>query len=77
MGRIPILKMKKELQVKIKNTIFILTLTVFLSVTNLSAQSTTKPLSGMCIALVHGILGFDDTNGLAGGRVKYWGGVDQ
>jgi len=34
------------------------------------------PLDGQCIALVHGILGFDDTNGLAGGLVKYWGGLD-
>ncbi|HMV43042.1 MAG TPA: lipase [Leptospiraceae bacterium] len=34
------------------------------------------PLDGMCIALVHGILGFDDTQGLAGGLVKYWGGMD-
>ncbi|NBU98481.1 MAG: lipase [Spirochaetia bacterium] len=52
-------------------------LVVFIaSFTNLSAQ-TTKPLSGMCIALVHGILGFDDTNGLAGGLVKYWGGMDE
>ncbi|GBF50581.1 lipase [Leptospira ryugenii] len=34
------------------------------------------PLDGQCIALVHGILGFDDTKGLAGGLVKYWGGLD-
>jgi triacylglycerol lipase len=34
------------------------------------------PLDGTCIALVHGILGFDDTQGLAGGLVKYWGGLD-
>ncbi|ABZ93284.1 Lipase [Leptospira biflexa serovar Patoc strain 'Patoc 1 (Ames)'] len=34
------------------------------------------PLDGQCIALVHGILGFDDTQGLAGGLVKYWGGLD-
>ncbi len=70
--------MKKELQVKNKLTILTITLAVFLSgFTNLSAQTTTKPLSGMCIALVHGILGFDDTKGLVGGLVKYWGGVDQ
>jgi triacylglycerol lipase len=30
----------------------------------------------MCIALVHGILGFDDTQGMAAGLVKYWGGLD-
>ncbi len=40
--------------------------------TALHAQS----LSGTCVVLVHGILGFDDTKGLAGGLVKYWGGVD-
>lgn len=34
------------------------------------------PLDGTCIALVHGILGFDDTQGLAGGLIKYWGGLD-
>jgi len=33
-------------------------------------------LDGTCIALVHGILGFDDTQGMAGGLVKYWGGLD-
>lgn len=55
----------------------IIALAVFaLSVNGVSAQ-TTKPLSGMCIALVHGILGFDDTKGLAAGLVKYWGGMDQ
>ena len=45
------------------------------SSTNLFSQS--RPLSGMCIALVHGILGFDDTQGLVGGLLKYWGGLDQ
>lgn len=39
---------------------------------SLQAQS----ISGQCIILVHGILGFDDTKGLAGGLVKYWGGLD-
>jgi triacylglycerol lipase len=47
-------------------------LTFFLTAGSVSAG----PLSGKCIALVHGILGFDDTNGLAGGLVKYWGGMD-
>jgi len=64
----------------VKKTISInlVALMVFLfSSINVSAQTATKPLSGMCIALVHGILGFDDTNGLANGLVKYWGGVDQ
>jgi triacylglycerol lipase len=53
----------------------VLALTVSLSTTGISAQ--TKPLSGMCIVMVHGILGFDDTNGLLNGLVKYWGGLDQ
>jgi triacylglycerol lipase len=48
-------------------------LTMFLVV---PASLTAAPLTGTCIALVHGILGFDDTNGLAGGLVKYWGGLD-
>jgi triacylglycerol lipase len=47
----------------------------FLGVSTVNAQST--QLQGMCIVLVHGILGFDDTQGLAGGLVKYWGGLDQ
>ncbi|MCB1176789.1 MAG: lipase [Leptospiraceae bacterium] len=34
------------------------------------------PLNGQCIALVHGILGFDDTKGMAAGLIKYWGGLD-
>jgi triacylglycerol lipase len=34
-------------------------------------------LDGQCIALVHGILGFDDRQGPAPGLLKYWGGVDQ
>jgi triacylglycerol lipase len=47
-------------------------LTFLLSFTSVSAG----PLSGKCIGLIHGILGFDDTNGLANGLVKYWGGMD-
>ena len=36
-----------------------------------------QPLAGSYpIVLSHGILGFDDTAGLAGGFVKYWGGMD-
>lgn len=39
--------------------------------------SSTKPLQGSYpIVLSHGILGFDDTQGLAGGLIKYWGGMD-
>jgi triacylglycerol lipase len=45
---------------------------MFAIASSLQAQA----LSGTCVVLVHGILGFDDTNGLAGGLVKYWGGVD-
>ena len=38
--------------------------------------SSSKPLDGAYpIVLAHGILGFDDTSGLAGGLVKYWGGA--
>jgi triacylglycerol lipase len=40
------------------------------------ASAFAGPLTGQCYALVHGILGFDDTKGLAGGLVKYWGGLD-
>jgi triacylglycerol lipase len=47
-------------------------LTFLLSFTSVSAGA----LSGKCIVLVHGILGFDDTQGLANGLVKYWGGMD-
>lgn len=50
-----------------------LILTLFLS---LPAGLFAGPLDGTCIALVHGILGFDDTKGLAGGLLKYWGGMD-
>ncbi|MDX1960067.1 MAG: lipase [Leptospiraceae bacterium] len=57
-----------------KTKFFSLLLAVMLLPAGLFAQ--TKPLSGMCIVLVHGILGFDDTQGLAGGLVKYWGGLD-
>ena len=39
--------------------------------------SSTLPLSGTYpIVLGHGVLGFDDTKGLAGGLIKYWGGMD-
>jgi triacylglycerol lipase len=40
--------------------------------------STSKPLAGSYpIVLSHGILGFDDTQGLFGGLIKYWGGMDE
>lgn len=39
--------------------------------------SSSKPLDGTHpIVLSHGILGFDDTQGLVHGLVKYWGGMD-
>lgn len=39
--------------------------------------SSKKPLEGSYpIVLSHGILGFDDSQGLLGGAVKYWGGMD-
>jgi len=51
--------------------------TVLAAVLALSSTSVSAgALDGMCIGLVHGILGFDDTNGLANGLVKYWGGLD-
>jgi triacylglycerol lipase len=50
----------------------VLALTFTMLATGISAG----PLSGQCYVLVHGILGFDDTNGLVGGLVKYWGGLD-
>lgn len=35
------------------------------------------PLTGSYpVVLSHGILGFDDTQGLANGLIKYWGGMD-
>lgn len=40
------------------------------------SSSSSKPLAGSYpIALVHGILGFDDSTGMLGGAVKYWGPV--
>ncbi len=40
--------------------------------------SSTKPLQGSYpIVLSHGVLGFDDTKGLVGGLIKYWGGMDE
>lgn len=39
--------------------------------------SSAKPLDGAHpIVLSHGILGFDDTQGMVNGLVKYWGGMD-
>jgi len=39
--------------------------------------SSTKPLQGSYpIVLSHGVLGFDDRQGLLGGAIKYWGGMD-
>lgn len=40
------------------------------------ASTFASSLNGQCFALVHGILGFDDRDGLAGGLVRYWGGLD-
>ncbi len=64
-------KLKKENNMKAKFLTLIFTLFFSLPVGLFAG-----PLDGMCIALVHGILGFDDTQGLAGGLVKYWGGMD-
>lgn len=53
-------------------------MSIFLSGTLFaSGGSSTPPLQGSYpIVLSHGILGFDDTNGLLNGLVKYWGGMD-
>jgi triacylglycerol lipase len=51
-------------------TVLVLSFTLFTS------GITAGPLDGKCYVMVHGILGFDDTNGLANGLVKYWGGLD-
>jgi triacylglycerol lipase len=53
----------------------LLTLLLGLSLT-LTGGLSANSLNGQCYALVHGILGFDDTNGLAAGLIKYWGGLD-
>jgi triacylglycerol lipase len=63
------MKRKKTMKAKLLTLIF----TLFFS---LPAGIFAGPLDGTCIALVHGIMGFDDTQGLAGGLVKYWGGLD-
>jgi len=55
-----------------KRMFLLLAVTLAAFTTSLQAQA----LSGTCVVLVHGILGFDDTTGLANGLVKYWGGLD-
>jgi triacylglycerol lipase len=52
--------------------ISVLVLTLMVSATGISAG----PLSGKCYVLVHGILGFDDSNGPLGNLLQYWGGMD-
>lgn len=43
----------------------------------LTGSLSAAPLSGSHpIVLSHGILGFDDSQGLAGGLIKYWGRMD-
>ncbi len=57
----------------LKLILFIFSISIFAS----GGGSSTKPLSGTYpIVLGHGILGFDDTQGLAAGLIKYWGGMD-
>ena len=34
-------------------------------------------LLSLSLLLTHGILGFADTQGLFGGLIKYWGGMDE
>jgi triacylglycerol lipase len=52
--------------------LFVLALTLTVSATGISAGQ----LSGKCYALVHGILGFDDSDGPMGNLLQYWGGLD-
>ncbi len=59
---------------KMKNRIYVGIFAALLTIP--SSGVFAGPLDGQCIALVHGILGFDDTKGLAGGLVRYWGGLD-
>ena len=62
------------------NTKLTLVLASILLSSSISASgggTTTKPLANSNpIVLSHGILGFDDSEGLANGLVKYWGGMD-
>ena len=62
---------------KLKTGILIIGLILNGSIMAGGGGSSSKPLDGSYpIVLSHGILGFDDTNGLANGLVKYWGGMD-
>jgi triacylglycerol lipase len=57
-----------------------LALSIFLATPLLASGggSSSKPLAGSYpIVLVHGILGFNDSTGMLGGAVKYWGGISQ
>lgn len=58
----------------------LLILTISLTLTGhafASKDSSSKPLEGSYpIVLSHGILGFDDSEGLLFGIMKYWGGMD-
>lgn len=58
---------------KLISSVIVVAMSLFLSAGNLQAGA----LNGKCIVLVHGILGFDDTQGLVNGLVKYWGGMDE
>ncbi|MCE9500055.1 MAG: lipase [Leptospira sp.] len=54
-----------------------ITLILAQAVSATGGGTSSTPLSGSYpIVLSHGILGFDDTQGLAGGLIKYWGGMD-
>jgi triacylglycerol lipase len=62
---------------KLKSKIFLFLVASLLTTSVAASGSSTKPLQGSYpIVLSHGILGFDDTNGLLNGLVKYWGGMD-
>lgn len=59
--------------------ILVSSLITFLSLSSIYAGSgsSSTPLKGSYpIVLSHGVLGFDDRQGLLGGAIKYWGGMD-
>lgn len=69
--------MRKSQTFRVAALAAILALAVSSPVLASGGGSSSKPLAGSYpIVLAHGILGFDDSSGLAGGLVKYWGGMD-
>ena len=57
---------------------FILSSLLVVSFAWAGSGSSSTPLKGSYpIVLSHGVLGFDDTKGLAAGLIKYWGSMDE